>query len=290
MSGAGLGLLLGLGLALVWWSCWPAPEGRVAPAGAVSRYRDRWADDLLLAGLGGLRLPALVALSLALGAVVAVLGAAVTGVPAIAVAFGLMGTTAIPVTVRARARRRRAELREVWPEAIDHVASAVRAGLALPEALIQLADRGPAPLREAFTAFAHDYRATGRFVDALDGLKERMADPVADRLVEALRIVREVGGTDLGRLLRTLSDFLRADGRARAELAARQSWTVNAARLALAAPWLVLLMLATRGTALEAYRQPGGVVVLVVGGIASLLAYRLMLRIGRLPEEQRVLR
>ncbi|WP_153393452.1 type II secretion system F family protein [Ornithinicoccus halotolerans] len=290
MTGSFLGLLLGVGLALVWWSLWPAPEPRSGAPGAVGRYRDRWRDDVLLAGLGGLGLSTLAALSVLVAAVVAVLAAAVTGVPAIAVAFGLMGAAAVPVTVRARARRRRAELREVWPEAIDHVASAVRAGLALPEALVQLSDRGPGPLREPFAAFALDYRATGRFVDALDGLKDRMADPVADRLVEALRIAREVGGTDLGRLLRTLSEFLRADGRARAELAARQSWTVNAARLALAAPWLVLLMLATRGTALEAYREPGGVVVLVVGAVASLLAYRLMLRIGRLPEEQRVLR
>lgn len=290
MTGPLLGLLLGVGLALVWWSFWPAPEPRTDAPGMVNRYRDRWSDDLLLAGLGALGLSTLAALSALVAVVVAVLAAAITGVPAIAVAFGLMGAAAIPVTVRTRARRRRAELREVWPEAIDHVASAVRAGLALPEALVQLSERGPAPLREAFAAFAHDYRATGRFVDALDALKDRMADPVADRLVEALRIAREVGGTDLGRLLRTLSDFLRADGRARAELAARQSWTVNAARLALAAPWLVLLMLSTRGTALDAYREPGGVIVLLIGAVASLLAYRAMLRIGRLPEERRVLR
>ena len=39
---------------------------------------------------------------------------------------------------------------------------------------------------------------------------------------------REVGGTDLGRLLSTLSGFLRDDARTRAELLARQSWSVNA--------------------------------------------------------------
>ena len=60
---------------------------------------------------------------------------------------------------------------------------------------------------------------------------------MGDRLVESLRIAREVGGTDLGHLLRTLSGFLREDARTRAELETRQSWTVNAARLAVAAPW-----------------------------------------------------
>ncbi len=77
-----------------------------------------------------------------------------------------------------RARRRRAALRDVWPDAVDNLASAVRAGLSLPEALAQLAVRGPAELRPAFAAFAEDYRATGRFADCLDRLKDRLADPV----------------------------------------------------------------------------------------------------------------
>ena len=72
-------------------------------------------------------------------------------------------------------------------------------------------------------AFADDYRPTGRFHDCLDRLKDRLADPVGDRLVETLRIAREVGGTDLGRLLRTLSAFLREDARTRAELETRQA-------------------------------------------------------------------
>ena len=55
--------------------------------------------------------------------------------------------------------------------------------------------------------FAHDYRATGRFGACLDRLKADLADPAGDRVVEALRIAREVGGGDLGRMLRTLSQL-----------------------------------------------------------------------------------
>ncbi len=99
-----------------------------------------------------------------------------------------------------------------------------------------------------------------------------------------------MGGSDLGRVLRALSQFLREDARSRAELEARQSWTVNAARLALAAPWLVLVMMAFRDSALLAYREPVGVLILAIGAVLSLVAYRLMIHLGRLPEEQRVLR
>jgi tight adherence protein B len=65
---------------------------------------------------------------------------------------------------------------------------------------------------------------------------------------------------------------------------------VYAARLAVAAPWLVLALLASRPESVAAYNRPAGTVVLVVGAVVSVAAYRLMLMIGRLPEERRVLR
>ena len=142
--------------------------------------------------------------------------------------------------------------------------------MALPEALAQLADRGPEALRPAFAAFGEDYRLTGRFQDSLTRLKERLSDPVGDRLVESVRIAREVGGSDLGRLLRTLSTFLREDARTRAEMETRQSWTVNAARLAVAAPWVVLGMLSTRPESVQAYSTGLGAMVLAGGaGVTS---------------------
>ena len=106
-----------------------------------------------------------------------------------------------------------------------------------------------------------------------------------DRTVAAM-----LAGSDLGRLLRTLSGFLREDARTRAELETRQGWTVNAARLALVAPWVVLAMLSLRPETVVAYDSATGVAVLLVGGMVSFGAYRLMLRIASLPTEQRVLR
>lgn len=224
------------------------------------------------------------------GGAVASLVSVVSAAPAIATSFGLMAAWTPLALVRLRARRRRAVVRDLWPEAVDPLSSGIRAGLSLPESLSQLGDRGPVELRPAFRAFAEDYRATGAFSPCLELLKDRLANPVADRIVEALRLTREVGGNDLGRLLRTLSAFLREDARTRSELEARQSWTVNAARLAVAAPWIVLALLATRPEAVAAYNRPSGVAVLVVGAVVSVLAYRAMVRIGRLPDEDRVLR
>ena len=284
--GALLGLLLGLGLLLLWQS--RIPVRARPPGGPVWQARTR--DLLTQAGVEGVTPVQLVVASATLGLLVLVVVLATSRVLVIGVVFGVFGALLPLVLVRRRRAQRVVELREVWPEAVDNLASAVRAGLSLPEGLTQLGARGPEQLRSAFRRFGEDYRATGRFAESLDRLKDNLADPVGDRVVEALRLAREVGGTDLGRLLRTLSAFLREDARTRAELETRQGWTVNAARLALGAPWVLLLLLSTRPEAVAAYGSTAGALVLLVGGGISLLAYRVMLSIARLPDERRVLR
>nr|WP_240897730.1 hypothetical protein [Kineococcus vitellinus] len=152
-----------------------------------------------------------------------------------------------------------------------------------------MAARGPVHLRPAFARFAVGYRSSGAFEPQLAQLQAELADPVFDRLAATLRMTRQVGGSDLGGTLRTLSAYLREDQRARGELLARQSWTVSAARLAVAAPWLVLALLASRPGALAVYDTPRGAAVLVAGALVCAFSYRLMVRLGRLPAARRVL-
>ncbi len=280
--GVVLGLTLGIGLLLV-WSAYAVPRTSAPPR--TSRLRAR----LDQAGLTAVTPAQLVAVSVAGAVVVLVAMQVVSRTLPVALVFAALASYLPFAVVEGRARRRQRELADVWPDAVDNLASAVRAGLSLAEAVSQLAERGPEPLRPAFGQFAREYAASGRFAESLDRLKERLADPVGDRVVEGLRVAREVGGGDLGRLLRNLSGHLRDDARTRAELEARQSWAVNGARLAVAAPWLVLLMLSFQREVIARYASPTGVLVLLGGAATCLVAYRLMLRIGRLPTERRVL-
>jgi tight adherence protein B len=159
----------------------------------------------------------------------------------------------------------------------------------LPEAVADLGRRGPEPLRLSFREFDAQYRAAGSFLRALDALQSALADPVADRVCASLRIARDVGGSDLGHVLRTLSALLREDLRTRGEITARQSWTVNAARISVAAPWLTLALLCTRPEAVAAFTSWAGTVVLAGSALVSVVAYRLMKRLGRLPAPERVI-
>lgn len=285
--GALVGLLLGLGLLLVWRSGPRAPR-RVGVASAG--WRARQGDLLHQAGVDGVGPSQLLAAQLlaAIAAVAAVL--LVTGTASIACCFGVFASFAPIVVLHRLRRRRQVALRELWPEAVDNLASAVRAGMSLPEGVAALGQRGPSELRAPFARFGTAYRASGRFAECLDALKDDLADPVGDRVCETVRVAREVGGSDLGTVLRTLSELLRSDARTRSELETRQGWIVNAARLAVAAPWLVLLLLGTQSETLRAYDSASGSLLLGIGAAVCVLAYRIMLKIGRLPEDQRVLR
>jgi tight adherence protein B len=283
--GALVGLLAGIGLLLVW-------RGLARrPLIVTSHVRgDRLREVLAQAGLAGVAPAQLIGLQGLIGVIVLVVAFVATRSVSVSTVFALFAAYTPRMLVHRMRRRRRADLRELWPEVVDNLTSGVRAGLSLPEALSAIGSRGPEQLREPFRAFGTDYRATGAFNESLNRLKAALADPVGDRVCESLRVAREVGGTDLGRLLSTLGSFLREDARARSELLARQSWSVSAARMAVAAPWLVLVLLSTQRETLAAYDTAAGTLILLVGAGLSVAAYRLMIRIGRLPEDRRVLR
>lgn len=284
--GTAVSLLAGAGFVLIWSSFWESEDR----APRTHRLHNLLRDRLNQAGMHGVSVLAFITSCAAIGTLAWLVALSLTTSLAISTALALILAFSPMWYVTFTARKRRTELSGLWPEAIDDLISAIRAGMSLPEALSALGERGPEELREHFSFFAADYRATGRFDECLQNLKARMADPDADRIVEALRITREVGGTDLTRLLATLAEFLRKDLRTRRELLARQSWTAAGARLATAAPWLVLALLSTRRETAQAFDTPLGVTILAVGAGMSILAYMLMVRLGRLPEEDRVLR
>ena len=282
MTGSFVGLLLGAGLLLILLARSEPASPTAAKAPALRRRLDA-------AGLTDVATARLALTCGGAGLAGAVLMLVVSGSLMVALAFGVLAGT-LPVMAVGRRAALRAQARAgCWPDAVDDLASAVRAGMSLPEGVSALAERGPEALRPAFARFAAEHRVTGAFGASLDLLKDDLADPVGDRVVEALRLAREVGGTELGRLLRTLSAVLREDARTRAELQARQAWAVSAARLAVAAPWATLAFLSMRPGALAVYDSTGGVVVLVTAGVLSAVAYAVMRRIGRLPVDERVL-
>jgi tight adherence protein B len=279
-----LGGALGIGVLLVLSPLlWPARQTTTSKR----RPLDSTRDALALAGLGGVPVPVVALVCLVLAMLGGALAHAVFQIPVLTVVAALLGAALVPILVTSRAARRRAANRAVWPDVVDHLVASVRAGMSLPDSVAALADLGPAATRGAFAAFEADYRRNGNFSLCIDRLKVALADPIADRILETLRMAREVGGTDVTAVLRGLAGYLREDAALRAEVIARQSWIHNAARLGVAAPWLLLLVLASRHETLVAYDSAAGAMLILVGVVVTFVAYRAMIALGRLPEERR---
>lgn len=278
------GIVLGVGALLIASPVlWPATEARARRFSPASRMRERLAQ----AGLPRVTPTAILVASLVLGIASAAVVLALFPLVAVAAAVGVCGLALPWLLVTSRAKANRRASRVIWPDVVDHLVSAVRSGVALPESVVMLASTGPPPMRSAFADFEQNYRRSGSFAESLDRLKERLADPVADRIIETLRMSREVGGSELTTVLRNLASYLRQDAAIRSEVEARQSWVINAARLGVAAPWVVLVLLATRPEAAAAYNSAEGITLIVVGLALSIVAYRVMRGMGRLPEDRR---
>ncbi len=286
MIGVLLGLVLGCGLVMV-ASVFTGVPRIHSP---TPRWWLAWSDLVVRSGIAGLTPGRLLGLSVVIAVTCGIAVWLWTGVWSVAVAISVVVAPLGQIVVSSRARARQRIMRRAWPDVVDSLVAGVRAGAGLPDLLCDMATSGPAPLRNQFHAFAVDYRANGHFAQALDRLKVLCADPVADRIVEALRLAREIGGADLSTLLRDLGTLLREDARTRGELEARQSWTVNAARLAVAAPWIVLVMVSTQPGAAAAWNGPQGILILVGGAALCVFAYLLMQFLGRLPTDGRTLR
>jgi len=277
-----LGATLAGGILLVLspW-LWPPHARRVQPdAGWLGRLMD---------AAGYAHVPVRVPLAAAalLCAATAAVAWLVLSVPIIAVLAGAAGAAAPFFWLRARRMRLLHSRRGLWPDVCDLLIASVRAGMSLPDAVGSLQTSAPAALRPAFAAFARDIAASGHFDSAAARLKTSLSDPIADRIIETLRMARQVGGTELVPVLRALAGSVRADAALRAEVEARQSWLRGAAVLGVVAPWIVLALLAARPEGAQAYSSPQGVALVLAGATVSFVAYRLMIRLGRLPEPRR---
>ncbi|MEN2742453.1 type II secretion system F family protein [Microbacterium sp. X-17] len=278
----GVTLAAGLLLAMSPW-IWPRrPRSAAAPrrVPALARLVES-------AGMPSLPVRLVVVASGVLAAVGAAIAWLLLPLPVLALLAALVGA-ALPIAyLRARAGRLVRTRRALWPDVCDLLIASVRAGMPLADAVASLATSAPAPLRPAFASFARDLAASGNLDTSLDRLRTTLADAVADRIVATLRMARQVGGTQLVPVLRSLGASVRADATLRAEVEARQSWVRGAAVLAVIAPWAVLALLALRPEGARAYASPEGVALIVGGAVATVVAAWLMTRIARLPAPRR---
>ena len=112
----------------------------------------------------------------------------------------------------------------------------MQSGLSLNESLSGLALRGPDIFKSEFQVFTENIYRDGDFNRALTSVKESLAHPSVDQIIEALFIAKELGGAELLTILRLLGKFIREDLALRREIEVKQNWIKNSAHLSAAAP------------------------------------------------------
>jgi tight adherence protein B len=227
--------------------------------------------------------------SVMLGVFAFLVGMALTGVPWVSLPPAL-AVAVLPRWYFGRRRiRRLSEVHEAWPDGLRHIVASLRTGLSLAAALDELARTGPAPLRFAFTRFPALSRTLG--VDAaLALIREELADPTSDRVIEILLVAYERGGLIVPEVLADLSDATTRDLRTVEEIRTNALEQRINGRIVFVVPWLVLLLLASRpGPFRDFYASAAGLIVVVVGATASLLGAWLVARLSRDTIEPRVL-
>lgn len=176
-----------------------------------------------------------------------------------------------------------------WPKYLDSIHSATWAGATLEQALLDSISSAPAKHSWALLEFEKDQTSGIPFSDCLDNLKTRLANPIADRFIEVTRLASASGGRGYLNALRAQSLQLRLENSTWSEIQVKQNWVLGTAKLAVLAPWLILVLLSLRPETAIAFQSENGLVVLAVGLVASLLAFRLIKTLGKLPPRQRTL-
>ena len=228
------------------------------------------------------------ALAATAGAVVLAIVAALTRAPLVAIAPA-MAAGAGPYLVCSRRRAVRLHAwQAAWPDALREVIAAVVAGRSLPHAVTALGEFGPEPLREVFSDFRVLMRVFG-FAGALEQVKERLADPTSDRVVEVLIVAHEHGGAIVREVLEDLVVATTKDLKVLDEIDTEGLEMRINARAVLVLPWAVLVALTLRpGPFRDFYRSTAGVLVLLAAAALSVLGATWLGRLGRQPTEPRV--
>ncbi len=255
-----------------------------------SRRRTRGARRLWLAQAGLNVTPVeFTLISAGVGALALVLLLGMSGVWTVALPPSIL-ISLLPRLYFARVRTRRmSEMRKAWPDGIRDLIAAVSSGMSVQRALENLARSGPPPLRESFARFPVLVRTMGA-VPALAAIKEDLADPTSDRVIEVLRIAHEKGGSLVPEILGDLAESTSMDLAATEEEQTESLEQRINARAVFMLPWLVLVALTFRpGPFRSFYSSPPGIAVVAVGAGLSMLGMAIVARLSRPPDEPRVL-
>ncbi len=213
-----------------------------------------------------------------------------TSILGFALSSALVAIAGIIELLEQSSNRRLAKLSELCPQVTLAFATGYQSGLSLANSATDLAEYGPERLRSVFRDLADGLDSNLTSFEALMIAKKKISEPNFDRLFEAVIVIEKFGAAGAAAELQNLANQLRNDLKIRHELAAKQSWVTGSAKSALLAPWVVVVMLSARPEAKEFYVSDTGLILLLLGALVSLIAYRYVAITGQLQRSEGIFR
>jgi tight adherence protein B len=237
---------------------------RIDVAHAVRRVRAH--DDAL-------RGPAM-----AIAVVCCLLGLAMVSMPLLVIA-GLAAGASYALNGRAR-RRRRIEQQALG--AMQLLASGLRAGYSVPQAVTLLARQSPEPTASEFAVVAQEISVGVGLADAMAHMAERTANPDYELVTIIVRVQHEVGG-NLAQILDSVSETLRErlELRRQVEALTAQQRLSSIVLTVLPFALLMLLFVMDRQFVMPLFTEPMGRILLAIAGVMVLIGWSFMRQIGR---------
>jgi tight adherence protein B len=240
-------------------------------------------DYLWQAGMGDVKPGRMLILSGILGLGGYVLSERLVNHLLVAIGIGLAGASLPFVYVVFKRMRRLHAFERLFPEAIDLLSRAVRAGHAFTTGLELIANELPQPVAGEFRVTFEEQNFGLPLKDALFNLAERV--PVIDVrfFVIALLIQRETGG-NLAEILDTLARVIRERFRILGEVRIKTAQGRLTAGILIALPPLMMLMMSIINPDYikPLFEDPWGPYVLVTGAAMQMVGSAMLWKIVRI--------
>lgn len=236
----------------------------------VQSYKDKLDFLQEFQGNPAIYVVAEIALALAGGtALYAFFRATVFGV----IGFGV-GAIVPSMNMKKRVQMRRERLELQLPDAITAISSSVQAGLALPSAIEEAADKLSGPIGQELSLLSRQYKTGLPLDDVLRLAQKRLKSRHFNLISSALIINRERGG-DLVQILDRLGTSLREIYRLEAKIRTETAGPRFEGKVMLLVPPFVLVMLhfAMPEAVNEMFHSLLGIVITIVAALLMVVAY-----------------
>ncbi len=175
-----------------------------------------------------------------------------------------------------------------WPDALRTLVAGISSSQSLHQALKSLSTGGPEPLRPVFEKYGRLTQALDQ-KSALEVVKEELAHPMSDRIIEILISATEAGPGVVLDILRDLAESSTRDLQLLDHIDTMQVEMKLNARIVFVLPYILLVMMVTSSPVVrDFYQAPVGIFIILMGTGILVGGMTVIQKLGQTPTEKRV--